>query len=186
MRNKRTAYSTAYETMKPGTTDHHKGNYDDQTDNKKNNRNTDMSMGFEDKRKLKTKTMDQKEEKPSSPKEAITTTSSQLAPPESEVFDSSGDNAMSEMKNEADMGPDEASKVFSHLEEKQQRDPASINDGIKKAVTENSLNTNPAKANPELQERDHSEMESKEEDVVLMRVYVSNHLLVSCSEYEKQ
>jgi hypothetical protein len=28
MRNKRTAYSTAYETMKSGTIDHQKGNYE--------------------------------------------------------------------------------------------------------------------------------------------------------------
>ena len=120
MKNKRTASSTAYMPIKPASNDYQKNNYDTQTDNKKNNRNTDMSMGLggEDKKKLKTKTMDQKEEKPSSPKEAVTTTtSSQLAPPESEVFDSSSDNAMSEMKKAADMGPDETTKKFSHVEE---------------------------------------------------------------------
>ena len=87
--------------------------------------------------------MDQKEEKPFSPKEAVPTTSSQLAPPQSEVFDSSSDNAMSEMKQVADMGPDETSKVFSHVEEKQQLDPstASTNDTIKKTVPENSPTT---------------------------------------------
>ena len=52
---------------------------------------------------------------------------------------------MSEMKEIADMGPDNTSKVFSHVEEKQQLDPsiASINDSIKKTDPENSLNTNP-------------------------------------------
>ena len=70
--------------------------------------------------------MGQKEEKPTSSKEAVTTTSSPLptssaSPPlQSEVFDSSSDNAMSEMKEVADMGPDETTRVFSHVEEKQQ------------------------------------------------------------------
>jgi hypothetical protein len=170
MGNKRTAYSTAYEIMKPGATDHQKGNYDDQTDNKKNNRNTDMSMGFENKKKLKTKPMDQKEEKPSSPKEAVTTTSSQLAPPESKVFDSSGNNAMSEMKKVADMGPDEASKVFSHLEEKQQLDPstASINDSIKK--TDPGHTTFPAMIEPTSQEREkYDSVESIEDGNIVPR-----------------
>ena len=41
---------------------------------------------------------------------------------------------MSEMKEIADMEPDNASKVFSHVEEKQQLDPSntSINDSVKK------------------------------------------------------
>ena len=40
------------------------------------------------------------------------------------------------MKVAADMGPDETSKVFSHMEEKQQLDPstASLNDNIKKPI----------------------------------------------------
>jgi hypothetical protein len=169
MKNKHTATSTAtYKPMIPGTNDYQKNNYYIQTDNKKNNRNTDMSMGLEDKKKLKTKTMDQKEEKPSSPKEAAPTSSSQLLqPPESEVFDSSSDNAMSEMNKVADMGPDETSKLFSHLEDKQQLDPstASADDIVKKTETENSLNINPPKANPTLQkEIDHSEMASKKEE----------------------
>ena len=60
--------------------------------------------------------------------------SSQLALTESELFDSSSDNAMSEMKKVAEIGPDEASKVFSHLEEKQELDPSakSTNDSVKK------------------------------------------------------
>ena len=81
---------------------------------------------------------------------------------------------MSEMKETADMGPDNTSKVFSHVEEKQQLDPStiSINDSVKKTDPENSLNTNPdttgfpAMANPTLEERDRNAMESKEEDVV--------------------
>ena len=51
---------------------------------------------------------------------------------------------MSEMKQVADMGPDDTSKVFSHVEEKQQLDPltTSADDTIKKAVAEKNLNTN--------------------------------------------
>jgi hypothetical protein len=44
---------------------------------------------------------------------------------------------MLEMKQIADMGPDEASKVFSHVEEKQQIDPqaTSVDDDIiKRAI----------------------------------------------------
>ncbi len=73
---------------------------------KENNRNIDMSMGLGEEKKLKGKT-DQKEEKPSSSSEAITTPSSPL----------------SEMKETADMGPDNSSKVFSQVEEKQQLNP---------------------------------------------------------------
>ncbi len=52
LKNKRTASSTAYKPLKPGTKDYQKSNYDNQTDNKENNRNTDMSMGLgEDKKK---------------------------------------------------------------------------------------------------------------------------------------
>ena len=176
MKNKRIASSSAaYKPIKPASNNYQKNNYDTQTDNKKNNRNIDMSMGLEeDKKKLKTKPVDQKEEKPSSPKEAVTTTtSSRLTPPQSEVFDSSSDNAMSEMKQVADMGPDEATKIFSHVEEKQQLDPltTSVDDDTnKRAIPENNLTTNPASsAEKTLQERDRSGMKSKEEDVVLMQ-----------------
>ena len=98
-----------------------------------------MSMGLGKEKKSKTKTKDQNEEKPSSPKEAMT--SSQLAPAESEVFDSSSDNAMSEMKKVAEMGPEEESKVFSHLEEKQQLDPSAIStsDSVKETNPKKSL-----------------------------------------------
>jgi hypothetical protein len=111
MRNKRTAPSVAYKPTKPTTKDHQNSNYNNQTDNKDNNRNIDMSIGLGEEKKLKNKIMDQKEEKPSSPKEAVTSslslpTSSPLPPQlQSEVFDSSRDNAMSEMKEVADMGP---------------------------------------------------------------------------------
>ena len=60
LKNKRTASSTAYKPLKPGTKDYQKSNYDNQTDNKENNRNTDMSMGLGEDKKKKTKTMDQK------------------------------------------------------------------------------------------------------------------------------
>jgi hypothetical protein len=175
MRNKQTALPTAYKPMKPDTKVYQKSSYDNQTDNKENNRNIDMSIGLgEDKNKSKTKTTDQNEDKPSLPKESvITATSSPLHPAQSEVFDSSSDNAMSEMKQIADMGPDEASKVFSHVEEKQQLDPSTTSiddDTAKKAVPENNQNMNPASdAKPALQERDRSGNESKEEDVVLMQ-----------------
>ena len=106
--------------------------------------------------------MDQKEEKRSSP---LPTSSSTLQP---EVFDSSRYNAMSEAKEVADMGPVNTSKVFSHLEEKQRLDPStvSINDSVKKANPENNPNTNSAMANPTLEERDRSIMESKVKDLV--------------------
>ena len=98
-----------------------------------------MSIGLGEEKKSKPKKMDQKEEKPSS---SLPTSSSTLQP---EVFDSSRDNAMSEMKEVADMGPVNTSKVFSHVEEKQQLDPStiSINDSVKKTDPENSPNTNP-------------------------------------------
>ena len=190
MKNKRIASSSApYKPIKPASNNYQKNNYDTQTDNKKNNRNIDMSMGLEeDKKKLKTKPVDQKEEKPSSPKEAVTTTtSSRLTPPQSEVFDSSSDNAMSEMKQVADMGPGDTSKVFSRVEEKRQLNPltTSADDTVRKAVAENNLNIIPAKANPTLQEIDRGEMESKEEDVVLMQDVKPDIPLVH-KESEKQ
>ena len=110
-------------------------------------------------------------------------------PPESEVFDSSGDNAMSEMKKVADMGPDETNKVFSHVEEKQQPDASTTSvddDAAKKSVTENNLNLNLASnTEPTLQERDRSEIESKEEDVVLMQ-NVKPDISQDYKESEKQ
>lgn len=146
-RNKRTAPSSAYKRIKRATKDSQKRNLDNQTDNKDDNRK--MSIGLGKERKLKTKTMDQKAEKPISLKEAVTTTSSSLTAssksppsPQSEVFDSSNDNAMLEMKV-ADMRPDKTAKVFLHIEEKQ-LDPisTSINNSIKKTDSENILNTN--------------------------------------------
>ena len=75
-------------------------------------------QGLGEEKKSRPNTKDQKEEKPSSPKKAVT--SSQ--PLQSEVFDSSSDNAISVMKV-ADMRPDETSKVFLHVDGNQQLDP---------------------------------------------------------------
>ena len=61
-RNKRTASSAAYKRIKRDTKDYQKSNYDNQTDNKDNNRNIDMSMGLGEEKKLKTKKVDQKRE----------------------------------------------------------------------------------------------------------------------------
>ena len=162
IKNNQPTPSAAYKRIKRSTKGYQISNYDNQTNNKDNNRDTDMSMGLGEEKKSKTKTVDQKEEKPSSP---LPTSSSTLQP---EVFDSSRDNAMSEMKEVADMKPDNTSKVFSHVEEKQKLDPStiSINDSVKKAIPENSPNTNPANSNPILEERDRSIMESKEENIV--------------------
>jgi hypothetical protein len=170
MKNKRTASSATYKPIKPATRDRQNSNYDNQTDNKDNNRNIDMSIGLEEDKK-KTKIMDQKEEKPLSPKEAVTPssqplpTSSSLLPIQSELFDSSRDNAMPEMKEVADMRPDETSKIFSHVEEKQQLDPSniSINDSNKVDSDPTSF---PTMVDSVLQERDPSTRELIEEDIL--------------------
>ena len=84
-----------------------KSNYDNQTDNKENNGNIDMSMGLgKENNKSKTKTMDQRKDAATTTA-TIATTSSPLPPAQSDVFDSSRDNAMPEMKEVADMRPDE-------------------------------------------------------------------------------
>ena len=63
------------------------------------------------------------------------------------------------------MGPDETSKVFSHVEEKQQLDPltASINDSIKKTdsevQTQRGSHHFSAMVEPTLQESEDSAME---------------------------
>jgi hypothetical protein len=177
-RNRRTAPSATYKPIKPVTKDYQKNNYDNQTENKDNNRNIDMSIGLAEEKKLKTKMMDQKEEKASS-REVTTTasspipTSTSLPPLQSELFDSSSDNAMAEMKEVADMGPDETTRVFSQMEEKQQLDPlTSINDDIKNTVSENNPNTNsdstsfPTMVDSILQERDPSTRELIEDDIM--------------------
>ncbi|MGC2427108.1 MAG: hypothetical protein WA421_08735 [Nitrososphaeraceae archaeon] len=176
-RNKRTAPSATYKPIKPATRDHQNSNYDNQTDNKDNNRNIDVSIGLGGEKKTKTKAMDQKEEKPFSSNEAVASSPSPTSSSptlQSEIFDSSGDDAMSEMKKVADMRPDETSKVFSHVEEKQQLDPSniSINDNIKNTVSENNPNTNPDSSSfptmvdSALQERDPSTRELIEEDII--------------------
>jgi hypothetical protein len=119
-----------------------------------------MSMGLgKDKKKLDNKTKDQKEEKRSSVKESVT---SAPQPLQTEVFDSSGDNAMSEMKEVADMGPDETTKVFHDVEGKEPLDPltTNINDGIKK--TDSDLTTLSPMTEPSLQEKNPRLIESNE------------------------
>lgn len=177
-RNKRTAPSSAYKRIKRATKDSQKRNLDNQTDNKGDNRN--MSIGLGKEKKLKSKTMDQKAEKPISLKTVTTTSSSltassNLSPPcpQSEVFDSSNDNAMLEIKEVDDMRPDKTAKVFLHIEEKQlDLIPTNINNSIKKTDSENILNTNlnptnlPAKVDLTLEKSDSSAAELIKEDVV--------------------
>ena len=177
-RNKRTAPSSAYKRIKRATKDSQKRNLDNQTDNKGDNRN--MSIGLGKEKKLKSKTMDQKAEKPISLKTVTTTSSSLTASskssppsPQSEVFDSSNDNAMLEMKEVDDMRPDKTAKVFLHIEEKQlDLISTNINNSIKKTDSENILNTNlypanlPAKIDLTLEKSDSGAAELIKEDVV--------------------
>jgi len=177
-RNKRTAPSSAYERIKRATKDSQKRNLDNQTDNKGDNRN--MSIGLGKEKKLKSKTMDQKAEKPISLKTVTTTSSSLTASskssppsPQSEVFDSSNDNAMLEMKEVDDMRPDKTAKVFLHIEEKQlDLISTNINNSIKKTDSENILNTNldpanlPAKVDLTLEKSDSGAAELIKDDVV--------------------
>ena len=177
-RNKRTAPSSAYKRIKRATKDSQKRNLDNQTDNKGDNRN--MSIGLGKEKKLKSKTMDQKAEKPISLKTVTTmssslTASSKSSPPspQSEVFDSSNDNAMLEMKEVDNMRPDKTAKVFLHIEEKQlDLISTNINNSIKKTDSENILNTNlnptnlPAKVDLTLEKSDSSAAELIKEDIV--------------------
>jgi len=177
-RNKRTAPSSAYKRIKRATKDSQKRNLDNQTDNKGDNRN--MSIGRGKEKKLKSKMMDQKAEKPISLKTVTTmssslTASSKSSPPspQSEVFDSSNDNAMLEMKEVDDMRPDKTAKVFLHIEEKQlDLISTNINNSIKKTDSENILNTNlnptnlPAKVDLTLEKSDSSAAELIKEDIV--------------------
>ena len=122
LKNRQTA-STAYKPIKQTTNDYPRSNYDNQTDNKDNNVNIHTNMGLGKKKKIKTEPIDQKD-KVSCPKAIATlptSSASQSQPhPQPEVFDSYRYNAMSEMKQIADMEPNNTSKVFSHVEEKQQ------------------------------------------------------------------
>jgi hypothetical protein len=177
-RNKRTAPSSAYKRIKRATKDSQKRNLDNQTDNKGDNRN--MSIGLGKEKKLKSKTMDQKAEKPISLKTVTTTSSSLTASskssppsPQSEVFDSSNDNAMLEMKEVDNMRPDKTAKVFLHIEEKQlDLISTNINNSIKKTDSENILNTNldpanlPAKVDLTLEKSDSGAAELIKDDVV--------------------
>jgi hypothetical protein len=124
--------------------------------------------------------MDQKAEKPISLKTVTTTSSSLTASskssplsPQSEVFDSSNDNAMLEMKEVDDMRPDKTAKVFLHIEEKQlDLISTNINNSIKKTDSENILNTNlnptslQAKIDLNLEKSDSSAVESIKDNVV--------------------
>jgi hypothetical protein len=177
-RNKRTAPSSAYKRIKRATKDSQKRNLDNQTDNKGDNRNMGIGLGKE--KKLKSKTMDQKAQKPISLKTVTTTSSSLTASskssppsPQSEVFDSSNDNAMLEMKEVDNMRPDKTAKVFLHIEEKQlDLISTNINNSIKKTDSENILNTNldpanlPAKVDLTLEKSDSGAVELIKEDVV--------------------
>jgi hypothetical protein len=177
-RNKRTAPSSAYKRIKRATKDSQKRNLDNQTDNKGDNRNMGIGLGKE--KKLKSKTMDQKAQKPISLKTVTTTSSSLTASskssppsPQSEVFDSSNDNAMLEMKEVDNMRPDKTAKVFLHIEEKQlDLISTNINNSIKKTDSENILNTNldpanlPAKVDLTLEKSDSGAAELIKEDVV--------------------
>jgi hypothetical protein len=177
-RNKRKAPSSAYKPIKRATKDSQKRNLDNQTDNKGDNRN--MSIGLGKEKKLKSKTIDQKAEKPISLKTVTTTSSSLTASskssppsPQSEVFDSSNDNAMLEMKEVDNMRPDKTAKVFLHIEEKQlDLISTNINNSIKKTDSENILNTNlnpanlPAKVDLTLEKSDSGAAELIKEDVV--------------------
>jgi hypothetical protein len=86
-----------------------------------------------------------------------------------EVFDSYRYSAMSKTKEAADVGPDNASKVLSEVEEKQRLDPAtiSLNSNVK-TDPEDSIKTNttisfPTIVNPMLEEGDRSVTELKED-----------------------
>jgi hypothetical protein len=105
-----------------------------------------MSIGLKEKKKIEIDSTDKKEDKSSFP-ESINEPSSMSVPSneEPDVFDSSQDNAMSEMKHAADMKSDNTSQVFSHAEEKQRLDPSKISvseDNEKKIDFEKSIEIN--------------------------------------------
>ena len=99
-----------------------------------------MRIELEDEKNLKLRQWI-KRKKNSSSLEAVTAPSSSLpasssslsTTPQTEVFDSSSDNAISEMKEVADMGLDEMAKIFSNVEENSRLDSisTSINGSIK-------------------------------------------------------
>jgi hypothetical protein len=82
---------------------------------------------------------------------------------------------MSEMKQVTEIGPDEASKVFSHLEEKQELDPSakSTNDSVKKTDPTIGPTAGPVtKSGPVMtgqsqQEREHDSVQSIEGQVMV-------------------
>ncbi|HEY7081736.1 MAG TPA: hypothetical protein VH500_18745 [Nitrososphaeraceae archaeon] len=189
LKNKRTATSAAYRSIKSNTKHYQKSNCDDQTDNKEINRNIDTSMGLGENKK-RIRTMDQKQENSSSP---TLPASSSLLP---EVFDSSRDNAMSEMKEVADMSPDETIRVFSDTEGELQLDPSNITikDTTKEIDREINLNTttdpNPnnisAMVDSILQERDPSARGLIEADMMPTQNVKLDNITQVYKESEKQ
>jgi len=189
LKNKRTATSAAYRSIKSNTKHYQKSNCDDQTDNKEINRNIDTSMGLGENKK-RIRTMDQKQENSSSP---TLPASSSLLP---EVFDSSRDNAMSEMKEVADMSPDETIRVFSDTEGELQLDPSNITikDTTKEIDREINLNTttdpNPnnisAMVDSILQERDPSARGLIEADMMPTQNVKLDNITQVYNESEKQ
>lgn len=126
-----------------------------------------MSIGLKEKKK-ETESVDKKQEKSSSPK-VIKESSSSISVSSTEeldVFDSYRDNAMSEMRQKADMEPDNVTKVFSHMEEKQSLDPSkdSVNDDNEQKIDSEGLKANSdsnssssvANPNPTVEEIDTS------------------------------
>jgi hypothetical protein len=125
-----------------------------------------MTIGLKEKKK-ETESADKKQEKSSSPK-VIKESSSSISvssTEEPDVFDSYRDNAMSEMRQKADMEPDNATKVFSHMEEKQSLDPSnSINGDNENKIDSEGLKANSdsnsssylANPNPTVEEIDSS------------------------------
>ncbi len=130
------------------------------------------------------------------PSSSLPASSSSLSTtPQTEVFDSSSDNAISEMKEVADMGLDEMAKIFSHVEENSRLDSisTSINGGIKNTDPETSSNSNPdpttfpTMVDSVLQERDLSARELIEKDVIIPTQDVkTDDITYVNKEYEKQ
>src|SRR5215831_5184599 len=112
-----------------------------------------MSIGIKEEKKSTTKSSDQKELNHSLSKKVVTATPSSPLPTslssspslQSEVFDSSRDNAMSEIKHVANMGPEDAAKIFRD-EDKQgfEQLVTDVSNSPKNDDHENSPNTIPS------------------------------------------
>lgn len=158
-----------------------KSDYNDQTDNKYIIEKIHMSIGLEEDKKQKPKTTDPKDDKPLSANEkaAKTTVSSSLPQSslvpqiQSELFDPSRDNAMSEIREVADMSSDETAKIIRNVEGKHGLDPltTTVSDSVKNAGAENSPNTAPVASSlhtmgNSTSQREFDEIESLEVDTV--------------------